>query len=61
MKRVHFFLKSEIYEKAKAAARERGQNFSEWLRGLIAFSIEVSETTNDSAKSAEVKKRKDWR
>ena len=39
MKRVHFFLKSEIYEKAKAAARERGQNFSEWLRGLIASAL----------------------
>ena len=24
--RVHFFLKSEIYEKAKSAAESRGQN-----------------------------------
>ena len=39
MKRVHFFLTSEIYEKAKAVARERGQNFSEWLRGLIASAL----------------------
>ena len=44
MKRVHFFLTSEIYEQAKKVARSRGQNFSEWLRGLIAEVLEVDES-----------------
>ena len=38
--RVHFLLKSEIHEKAKRIAESRGQNFSEWMRGLIASELE---------------------
>ena len=43
-RRIHFFLEYHIYVKAKAAASARGQNFSEWLRGLIAEVLEVDES-----------------